>query len=60
MWRTFMNKPLAVVVGFIGKLPLAGMSLYNLHYIAGLQALGYEVHYVERQNKANECYDSVS
>lgn len=34
-----MTRPLAVVVGFIGKLPLVGMSLYNLHYIAGLQAL---------------------
>jgi hypothetical protein len=52
-----MFKPLAAVVGFIGKWPVAGMSLYNLHYILGLQALGYEVHYVERQNVANECYD---
>jgi hypothetical protein len=50
-------QPLAVAVGFIGKLPYAGMSLYCLHYIAGLQALGYEVHYVERQNRPGECYD---
>lgn len=55
-----MNKPLAIVVGFIGKLPLAGMSYYNLHYIAGLQELGYEVHYVERQNKPDDCYNPVS
>ena len=52
-----MTRPIAIVVGFIGKLPVAGMSLYNLHYIAGLQALGYEVHYVERQNVPSECYD---
>ena len=52
-----MTRPLAVVVGFIGKLPVAGMSLYNLHYIAGLQALGYDIHYVERQNVPSECYD---
>jgi hypothetical protein len=51
------TKPLAVVIGFIGKLPVAGMSLYNLHYIAGLQALGYDIHYVERQNEPCECYD---
>ena len=53
-------KPLAVVVGFIGKLPYAGMSLYNLHYIAGLHELGYDVHYVERLNKPDECYDPVA
>jgi hypothetical protein len=46
-------------VGFIGKLPVAGMSLYNLHYIGGLQELGYEVHYVERQNRPDECYNPV-
>jgi hypothetical protein len=51
---------LAVVVGFIGKLPVAGMSLYNFHYICGLQTLGYEVHYVERQNRADECYNPTS
>jgi len=55
-----MRKPTAIVVGFIGKLPFAGMSLYNLHYIAGLHALGYEVHYVERQNKPDELYDPVA
>jgi hypothetical protein len=54
-----MSNPLAVVVGFIGKLPVAGMSFYNLHYICGLQELGYEVHYVERQNRPDECYNPV-
>ena len=51
--------PLAVVVGFVGKLPVAGMTQYNVHYIAGLQDLGYEVHYVERQNRPQECYDPI-
>jgi len=45
-----MTKPLAVLIGFIGKIPLAGMTLNNTHYIAGLQELGYDVHYVERQS----------
>src|SRR6266545_898942 len=52
-----MAWPLAVVIGGIGKLPLAGLSLYYLHYIVGLQALGYDVHYVERQNTPDDCYD---
>ncbi len=52
-----MKKPVAVIIGFIGKLPFAGMSVYNLHHILGLQDLGYDVHYVERQNTSNDCYD---
>ena len=49
--------PLAVLVGFIAKLPYSGMALYNLHYVVGLQELGYDVHYVERVNGPDECYD---
>ena len=52
-----MTRPLAIIIGFIGKLPLAGMSLYNLHYIAGLQALGYDVHYMEWHSEPDNCYD---
>jgi hypothetical protein len=54
------SKPRVVVAGFIGKLPYAGMSLYNLHYIDGLEALGYQVHYVERIKKPQECYNPVT
>src|SRR5438128_2226978 len=53
-----MSRGRVVVVGFIGKLPYAGMSLFNLHYITGLRQLGYEVHYVERQDCPEECYDA--
>jgi hypothetical protein len=52
-----VTRPIAIVVGFIGKLPMAGMTLYNLHYIAGLQDLGYDVHYVERQNGPQDYYN---
>jgi hypothetical protein len=52
-----VSAPVAVAVGFIGKLPIAGMSLYNLHYLAGLRALGYDVHYVERANGPGDYYD---
>jgi hypothetical protein len=52
-----VTRPKAIVVGFIGKNPVAGMALYNLHYIAGLQDLGYRVHYVEHLNRSNECYN---
>lgn len=53
-------KPIAVVVGFIAKLPYAGMSLWNLHYMVGLEQLGYDVYYVEKLMGPNECYDPSS
>src|SRR5262249_45481808 len=49
-----------MVVGSIGKLPYAGTTLFWLHYVVGLQELGYIVHYVENQNHPNEFYDPVS
>lgn len=55
-----MKKPLVVYCGFVGKVPLAGMALANLHPIRGLQSLGYELHYVERLNQPDECYDPRS
>lgn len=55
-----MSKKLAVLVGFIGKLPYAGMSLWNIHCFSGLQDLGYEVHYVEHQDYPDEYYDPAT
>ncbi len=55
-----MSAPLAVVVGFAGKWPLAGLALYNLHYLVGLVELGYDVHYAERQNGPHDYYDPRS
>ena len=54
------SKPAAVLVGAIGKLPYAGVAAYYLHYVRGLQELGYEVHYVEQQNKSGEYYDPAT
>lgn len=55
-----VTRPLAIVVGFIARLPVAGMALYNLHYMRGLLELGYDVHYVERLKEPNECYDPAA
>jgi hypothetical protein len=35
---------LAVVAGFIGKLPFAGMSLYNIHYLACSTSNAFQRH----------------
>jgi hypothetical protein len=50
-----MSNSLAVVAGLIGKSPMAGMSFYNLDYICGLQELAYDVDYVKRQDRPDEC-----
>jgi hypothetical protein len=50
-------RPLAIVIGGIGKLAVTGYALHILHHVVGLQELGYEVHYIERQNRRDECYD---
>jgi hypothetical protein len=52
-----MKTPTAVYIGFIGKIPIAGMALANIHAMLGLREIGYRVHYVERQNLPNDCYD---
>lgn len=49
-----------IVAGAIAKLPYAGMAMYWLHYIRGLQELGFVVHYVEKQNRPFEYYDPSS
>jgi hypothetical protein len=54
------GRPLAVVVGSIGKLPLAGHSVFVLHHLVGLRELGYELYYAERQNRPEEVYDPAA
>jgi hypothetical protein len=36
-----------VVLHFVGQMPLAGIAWQAIHYLAGLQLLGYDVWYVE-------------
>jgi len=36
-----------VVLGYMGRCPIAGVIWQHLHYLGGLQRLGHEVYYVE-------------
>ncbi|MBI2402690.1 MAG: hypothetical protein HYV20_08140 [Gemmatimonadetes bacterium] len=36
-----------VVLGMVGRMPLAGMAWQALHYLEGLRRLGWDVYYVE-------------
>lgn len=55
-----MSAPIAICVGGIGKLPYGGLTMHYVHYVLGLQELGYRVHYVERQNRPLETYDPTA
>ena len=49
---------LCVLAGIIGRFPVGGVTWCALHYIAGLQRLGWDVFYVE---DTGECpYDPVA
>jgi hypothetical protein len=42
-----MRQRRIIVMGFMASCPIAGVIWQHLHYIVGLQRLGYEVFYVE-------------
>jgi hypothetical protein len=41
------RRPTIVVLGLVTKMPVAGPIWQTLHYLVGLERLGYEVYYVE-------------
>ncbi len=42
-----MNRPRIVVLGMMTKIPVAGVVWQTVHYLVGLERLGYEAYYVE-------------
>lgn len=42
-----VRRPKIVVLGMMSKMPVAGVVWQNVHYLVGLERLGYEVYYVE-------------
>jgi hypothetical protein len=53
-----VTKPIAIVAGYLARYPLGGHLLSQLHFLAGLQRLGYEVVFIEHHGWTNACYDS--
>ncbi|WP_223427205.1 hypothetical protein [Tateyamaria pelophila] len=47
-----------IVLGYIVRLPFGGMTWHHLNYVLGLQALGYEVIFLEDSDDFDDpCYD---
>ncbi|MEO8205740.1 MAG: hypothetical protein ABI615_06130 [Chthoniobacterales bacterium] len=53
-----MSRKKAIVLGFMGACPIAGVIWQHIHYIVGLKRLGYEVYYFE--DTANWPYNPVT
>ena len=46
-----------VVLGYIVRCPMGGMSWQNLNYLTGLAAMGHEVAFIEIGDEEPTCYD---
>ncbi len=53
-----MRRKQIVVMGFMAGCPIAGVVWQHIHYIVGLQRLGYEVFYIE--DSARLPYDPLT
>jgi GT2 family glycosyltransferase len=42
-----LDPPRIVVLGFLSHFPVAGVAWQTIHYLVGLQRLGFDVYYVE-------------
>jgi hypothetical protein len=47
MMRPSSKRGTILVLHFVGQMPLAGIAWQAMHYLLGLQQLGYEVWYIE-------------
>ena len=47
------TRPKLVLAGIVGRYPVGGVTWCALQYIAGFQALGYDVTYLEDTGECN-------
>ncbi len=55
-----MTKPVAVFAGYLVRYPLGGQLLSQLHYLLGLQQLGYEIVFLEHYGWPQSCFDPLA
>lgn len=46
-----------IVLGYVVRGPIGGMSWHHLQYVMGLAQLGHDVYFVEDSNDYPSCYD---
>lgn len=52
-----MSRPIAIVAGYLARFPLGGHLMSQIHFLAGLRRLGYDVVFVEHHGWSLSCYD---
>lgn len=52
-----MASKIAIVAGYLARYPLGGHMLSLLHWLTGLQKLGYQVVFMEHYGWPNACFD---
>lgn len=52
-----MSRPVAVVVGYVVRYPVGGMTWVFLHHLLGLRDLGFDVVFMEAAGPQPTCYD---
>ena len=55
-----MGRDIAVVSGYLVRCPLGGYAWQNLHYLLGLEALGFESYFYEDTAFYSDCFDPGS
>lgn len=50
------SKKKIVLLGMMTKMPVAGVVWQNIHYLIGLQRLGYDVYYVEQHARTPSMF----
>src|SRR5215212_8214299 len=48
-----------VLASYMVRYPLGGMMSWVLQYLTGFPALGHEIHFVERADDPDACFDPV-
>ncbi len=51
-----MRRPRIVVLGMMSKMPVAGVVWQTVHYLVGLERLGYETYYVEAHGRTPSMF----
>jgi hypothetical protein len=52
-----VSKPIAIVAGYLVRFPLGGHLMSQIHFLAGLRRLGFDVVFVEHHGWSLSCYD---
>jgi len=55
--RSSMSRLRIVMLGYVVRGPVGGMTWANLHYLMGLADLGHEVYFLEDSDNYASCYD---